>query len=139
MRTQLQIHFHGIDTSPALEASIREKSNKLEQFHPNVTSCRVVVQRPHNHKQQGEEFLVSIDVAVPGGNIVANQARRQDVHVALRDAFFAARRQLDEHARRLRVDAKRRIEPRAIDAGSSASGPVENAVEALPFASALPG
>lgn len=115
MRTQLQIHFHGIDTSPALQASIRGKSNKLEQFHPNVTSCRVVVQRPHNHKQQGEEFLVSIDVSVPGGNIVANQARRQDVHVALRDAFSAARRQLDEHARRLCTDGKRRAEPRALE------------------------
>ncbi len=139
MRTQLQIHFHGIDTSPALEASIREKSNKLEQFHPNVTSCRVVVQRPHNHKQQGEEFLVSIDVSVPGGNIVANQARRQDVHVALRDAFFAARRQLDAHVRRLRIDAKRRVEPRAIGSASDASGPSANAVDALPFASALHG
>lgn len=131
MRTQLQIHFHGIDASPALEASIREKSNKLEQFHPNVTSCRVVVQRPHNHKQQGEEFLVSIDVSVPGGNIVANQARRQDVHVALRDAFFAARRQLDEHVRRLRVDAKRRFEARANEAGDGGAP--------APFASVLPG
>ncbi len=131
MRTQLQIHFHGIDASPALEASIREKSNKLEQFHPNVTSCRVVVQRPHNHKHQGEEFLVSIDVAVPGGNIVANQARRQDVHVALRDAFFAARRQLDEHVRRLRVDPKRRFEPHA-DEADDGSG-------TAPYASALSG
>lgn len=138
MRTQLQIHFHGVDASPALEASIREKSNKLEQFHPNVTSCRVVVQRPHNHKQQGEEFLVSIDVSVPGGNIVANQARRQDVHVALRDAFFAARRQLDEHARRLHVDPKRRFEPRAIDARTDAA-PSDNVGDALPFASALAG
>lgn len=109
MRTQLQVHFHGIDASPALEGSIREKASKLEQFHPNVTSCRVVVHRPHNHKQQGEQFIVSIDVSVPGGNIVANHARREDVHVALRDAFFAARRQLDEHAHRLRGDGKRRI------------------------------
>ena len=130
MRTQLQIHFQGIDASPALEASIREKSNKLEQFHPNVTSCRV-----HNHKQQGEEFLVSIDVSVPGGNIVANQARRQDVHVALRDAFFAARRQLDEHARRLRIDAKRRFEPRTIDASPDVAV-ADHASDALPFASA---
>lgn len=133
MRTQLQIHFHGIDSSPALETSIREKSNKLEQFHPNVTACRVVVQRPHNHKQQGEEFLVSIDVSVPGGNIVANQARRQDVHVALRDAFFAARRQLDEHARRLRLDAKRRFEPRMIDAPADVA--LVDRADALPFAS----
>ncbi len=108
MRTPLQINFHGMDTSPALEALIRDKTAKLEQFHPNVTACRVVIDKPHQHKQQGEHFIVSIDVSVPGSNIVANHAHHEDVNVALRDAFFAARRQLEEHAVRMRGDGKRR-------------------------------
>lgn len=127
MRTQLQIHFHGVDTSPALEASIREKSSKLEQFHPNVTGCRVVVARPHQHKHQGEHFIVSIDVAVPGGKVIANHAGREDVHVALRDAFFAARRQLDEHARRLRGDGRRRPDAARNGAAVAQPGDVEAA------------
>jgi ribosomal subunit interface protein len=106
MRTSLQINFRGMDTSPALEALIREKTAKLEQFHPNVTGCRVVVDKPHQHKAQGEHFIVTIDVSVPGGNIVANHAHHEDVNVALRDAFLAARRQLEEHARKLRGDVK---------------------------------
>ena len=108
MRTPLQINFHGMDTSPALEALIRDKTAKLEQFHPNVTGCRVVIDKPHHHKQQGEHFIVSIDVSVPGSNIVANHAHHEDVNVALRDAFFAARRQLEELAVRLRGEDKRR-------------------------------
>ncbi|GMV01685.1 MAG: hypothetical protein AMXMBFR52_13410 [Burkholderiales bacterium] len=109
MRTPLQINFRGMDTSPALETLIRDKTAKLEQFHPNVTGCRVVIDKPHQHKQQGEHFIVSIDVSVPGSNIVANHAHHEDVNVALRDAFFAARRQLEEHAMRMRGDDKRRI------------------------------
>lgn len=110
MRTPLQINFRGMETSPALETLIRDKAIKLEQFHPNVTACRVVVDKPHQHKQQGKHFIVSIDLTVPGSNIVANHAHHEDVNVALRDAFIAARRQLEEHAMRMRGDGKRRLD-----------------------------
>ncbi len=118
MRTPLQITFHGMDTSPALEALVRDKIAKLEQFHPNVTGCRVVIDKPHHHKQQGEHFIVAIDVAVPGNNVVANHAHHEDVNVALRDAFTAARRQLDEL--RMRSDPKQR---RAAHAAGEAGEP----------------
>ncbi|MBN9459832.1 MAG: ribosome-associated translation inhibitor RaiA [Burkholderiales bacterium] len=121
MRTPLQINFRGMETSPALETLIRDKAIKLEQFHPNVTACRVVVDKPHQHKQQGKHFIVSIDLTVPGSNIVANHAHHEDVNVALRDAFFAARRQLEEHAMRMRGDGKRRLEgagEASLEAGS---------------------
>ncbi|UCE32324.1 MAG: ribosome-associated translation inhibitor RaiA [Burkholderiales bacterium] len=111
MRTSLQIQFHGMDTSPALEQLIRDKIEKLEQFHPNVTGCRVVVDKPHNHKSQGEHFNVAIDLAVPGGSVVVNHVHHEDANVALRDAFLAARRQLDEHARKLRGDVKSHSKP----------------------------
>ena len=106
MKTPLQISFHDMPVSPALEALIREKSAKLEQFHPNLTGCRVVVDKPHNHSQQGEQFCVTVDVAVPGATIVANQARNEDPNVAVRDAFLAARRQVEDHVRRQRGDAR---------------------------------
>ncbi len=116
MRTTLQINFRGMDVSPALEQLIREKTEKLERFHPNVTGCRVVVDKPHHHKAQGEHFIVSVDVSVPGANIVANHAHHEDVNVALRDAFLAARRQLEEHARKLRGDVKQHSLPQVVEA-----------------------
>ena len=122
MRTPLQINFRGMDVSPALEALIREKTAKLEQFHPNVTGCRVVVDKPHHHKAQGEHFIVSLDVSVPGSNIVANHSHHEDVHVALRDAFLAARRQLEENARKLRGEVKSHSLPAA---GAEAAQPEE--------------
>ncbi|MEN9776019.1 MAG: hypothetical protein RL322_3089 [Pseudomonadota bacterium] len=114
MRTSLQINFRGMDVSPALEQLIREKTAKLEQFHPNVTGCRVVVDKPHHHKAQGEHFIVTIDLSVPGASIVANHAHHEDVNVALRDAFQAARRQLEEHARKFRGDVKSHSLPQAV-------------------------
>ncbi|MGH8679336.1 MAG: ribosome hibernation-promoting factor, HPF/YfiA family [Burkholderiales bacterium] len=106
MEHPLQISFHGIDHSAALEVHIRGKAAKLTSFHPNITSCRVVVENPHEHKHQGQHFTVRIDVHVPGGSVVVNRESHEDVYVALRDAFDATKRQLVEHAERLRGDVK---------------------------------
>lgn len=47
-----------------------------------------------------------IDIGVPGSEIVVNRDRHEDIYVALRDAFDAARRQLDDYSRRLRHETK---------------------------------
>jgi ribosome-associated translation inhibitor RaiA len=94
------ITLHGIDRSPALEKDIRSRTGRLQQFHPAITSCRIVVERPHKHQHQGGQFVVRLRVSAPGADIVVNHDHSQDVHVALRDAFDAARRQLEDHVRR---------------------------------------
>ena len=106
MKTPLQITFRGIERSDAIETHIREKAEKLETFFEPIMSCRVVVEVPHQHKTQGKSFNVRIDIGVPGGEIVVNRDRDEDVYVALRDAFDAAKRQLEDHGRRLRRETK---------------------------------
>ena len=106
MKTPLQITFRDIEHSDALETHIREKADKLETFFEPIMSCRVVVEMPHQHKHQGKFFNVRIDIGVPGNEIVVNRDRHEDVYVALRDAFDAARRQLDEYSRRIRREIK---------------------------------
>jgi len=106
MPVPLQIVFHETDHSDALETHIREKTAKLESFHPKLMSCHVSVEQPHRHKHQGKLFNVRISLHVPGGELVVNRDEHQDVYVALRDAFDAARRQLEDHARRMRGDIK---------------------------------
>ena len=96
MQTPLQITIRGIPPSDALDLRIREKAGKLEEFHPRITSCRVTIEEINKHQQQGREFQVGIDVRVPGKEIVVNRAHDEDVYVALRDAFDAAKRQIDE-------------------------------------------
>jgi len=106
MKTPLQITFRDIEHSDALETHIREKAGKLETFFEPIMSCRVVVEMPHQHKNQGKLFNVRIDIGVPGSEIVVNRDKHEDVYVALRDAFDAAKRQLEDYGRRLRRETK---------------------------------
>ena len=106
MKTPLQITFRDIDHSDAIEAHIRDKAAKLETFFEPIMSCRVVVEMPHQHKHQGKAFNVRLDIGVPGSEIVVNRDRHEDVYVALRDAFDAARRQLEDYGHRLRRETK---------------------------------
>ena len=106
MRIPLQITIRDIEHSEALETHIRDKASKLDEFFDRIMSCRVVVEVPHKHHQQGKQFNVRIDIGVPGSEIVVNRDHAEDVYVALRDAFDAAKRQLEEHARKIRSDIK---------------------------------
>jgi ribosome-associated translation inhibitor RaiA len=113
MNVPLKVVFRGMDPSPALEHDIRERVTKLVRFHQKVTSCHVAVEAP-GHK--GAVFEVRIDLVVPGGQIVVarepgkNQAH-EDPHVALRDAFEAAARQLESFRQRRRHAVKHHGEP----------------------------
>ena len=106
MKTPLQITYRDIERSDTIEAYIREKAEKLEMHFEPLMSCRVVVEVPHQHKHQGKAFNVRIDIGVPGGEIVVNRERDEDIYVALRDAFDAAKRQLEDYGRRLRRETK---------------------------------
>jgi ribosomal subunit interface protein len=106
MKTPLQVTFRNIEHSDALETHIREKAAKLETFFDPIMSCRVVVEVPHQHKHQGKRFNVRIDIGVAGHEIVVNRDDHEDVYVALRDGFDAAKRQLKDYAHRLHGDVK---------------------------------
>ena len=107
MRLPLRITFHGLPRSSAIVAAIREKVDKLEQFHHRIMSCAVVVEIPARHKRKGKEFVVHIDLKVPKGEIAVSRDHHEDIQVALRDAFAAARRKLEDLARRKRGEVKR--------------------------------
>jgi ribosomal subunit interface protein len=111
MQIPVQLSFRGIAHSDAVEASIRERAGNLEQFYDRITSCRVVVEKPHAHHRKGSLYHVRIDLTVPGREIVvgrdpAAHHAHEDVYVAIRDAFDAARRQLEDHVRKDRGDVK---------------------------------
>ncbi len=101
MKTPLQITFRDIPASEALDTHIRDKAQKLEQVFADIVSCRVVVEQAARHHQQGKPFNVRIDLGVPGKEIVVDRQENEDAYVALRDAFDAAKRQLEDYARQL--------------------------------------
>ena len=111
MQKPLEIHFHQMDSSPAIEARIREKAADLERFSDRITSCRVTVEKEHRQHHTGNLFRVRLDIGVPGREIPVTRTgpkdhAHEDVYVAIRDAFNAAVRRLEDHARERRGKVK---------------------------------
>ena len=107
MQVPAQITFKDIDHSDAIEARVREKIAKLETYTDRITSCRVVIAAPHRHHNKGKIYDVRIDLTLPGEEIaVAHEGpenhAHEDVYVAIRDSFEAARRQLKKRVRQIR-------------------------------------
>jgi len=115
MKLPLQITFHGVDHSEAVEKRVREKVAKLEQFYDRITSCRVAIESHHRNTSslhhKGEPFHIRIELTVPGSELVVKNAPKdphahEDIYVALRDAFEAMERQLKEFVARQRAEVK---------------------------------
>ena len=106
MQRPLQITTRDIPESEAIEAHIRDKAEKLEQFYPHIVGSQVVVEMPHKHRHQGKLYNIRIEVKVPGGEVVVNRDYAEDIYVALRDAFDAVRRALEDYGRKQRGDVK---------------------------------
>jgi cold shock CspA family protein/ribosome-associated translation inhibitor RaiA len=125
----VQITFRNMDSSAAIETRIREEVAKLEKFYDRIMGCRVVAEIPRRQQHHGKVYHIRIDLTVPGGELVVkhepglHSAARQielerekkklevegaykDIYVAIRDAFKAARRRLQDYARRQRGDVK---------------------------------
>lgn len=112
MQIPFEITFEGMDPSDAVRARIEKEIGRLERFHDRITSCRVAVKAPSKHKRQGGLFEVRIYLVIPGGGEVsvrrnpANDHAHEDVYVAIRDAFAAARRQLQDKDRKIDGEVK---------------------------------
>lgn len=131
MTRPVRIRFRNMSPSPELEAEIRSRVSWLESFHPAIVGCQVVLEIPHHHRQHGRALHVRIEVSLPGEDvIVAHQPAldtttraisrkggtedggHKDAHVAIHEGFDAARRQLEDVARRQRGDVKTRAATR---------------------------
>lgn len=113
MPADVQITFRGMETSPSVEAQVRRRAEELEQFSDRIAACRVVMEAAHRRQQQGTVYHVRVDLTVPGGTLVVNREpgvdhAHEDLHVAVRDAFDAARRRLQDHMKKLDGRTKQR-------------------------------
>jgi len=95
-----------------MDARILELAAKLDEFHPKITSCHVVVDEIDRHKSKGNLFDVRIDLHVPGRELVATHQQNADAYVAIGDAFDVMFRQLEDTARIQRGEVKRHHDDR---------------------------
>jgi cold shock CspA family protein/ribosome-associated translation inhibitor RaiA len=111
MQVPLQITFRHMDSSEAVAVRIRERVEDLERFFDRIISCRVIVECQHPRRQQGNLIHIRVDLGVPGREIVvgrdpAAHHAHEDAHVAVRDAFDAVRRLLEDYVRERRGETK---------------------------------
>lgn len=125
----VQTTFRNMNHSDAVATRIQEEADKLDQYFDRITSCRVLVEAPHRHHRRGDPFHIRIELGVPGKELVvthdptAHTVSKQDeeghltkqmevggphkdVYVAIRDAFKAIRRQLQDYVHNLRQEVK---------------------------------
>jgi ribosomal subunit interface protein len=115
MQTDVRITFRDFPPSDAVEARIRERVAKLEEFHGRITACRVAVEAA-KRRQKATEYKVRIDLTLPGEELVvshehADRKPADDIYVAIRDAFDAMERRIKSRAHRMRGEVKAHAAP----------------------------
>jgi hypothetical protein len=94
-----------MEASPTVQSAALRHMAKLGRKYGRIVKCRVTVEAPHRHHRKGRLFLANVDLMLPGREITTkgtgkNKHAHEDVNVALRDAFDAAARQLQDYFRR---------------------------------------
>ena len=111
MDLPLQITARDIELTDAIKSEITEKAEKLDTFYDRIMRCRVVVECPKRHPNDGKLYKLSIIIKVPGAELAVKRELNKDLYVAIRDAFDAARRKLEDFSREHSGIVKHHEEP----------------------------
>ena len=129
MKLPLQITFRDMVPLPSVEPEIRRRADKLDQWTSDLISCHVVVEAEGNRHRTGHQYRVRITLRVPDGEVCVGQHHLdEDIHRAVRGAFDAADRQLEDYVRRRRGQVK--LHRVANDAEASGNVPPEEDTQA---------
>jgi len=105
--TPVEIHFHGIEKSAAIEQRVREKVARLQRHFDRMTSCRVGIEIPQRTAGRPKIYQIKIEIGVPRRRPVVISHERKGSHageelaLAIRDAFEVAQRTVDGMAARI--------------------------------------
>lgn len=105
MQVPLELSSRRITLSAALEADLKKRAARLERHYDRITSCRIALEQPSNHHNEGGPYRVRLDITVPGSEMVVDK-EAEDLNTAIREAFEAAERQVEEFSRRRRGEVK---------------------------------
>lgn len=107
MKLPLQITFRDMIPLPSLEPEIRRRAEKLDQWTSDVMSCHVTVEADDSRRRTGHAYRVQILVRVPDEEIAVGMGHaEEDIHRAVRDAFDAADRRIEDYVQRRRGQTK---------------------------------
>ena len=105
MDRPLEIVFHGLQGSAALEDDVRKHVAKLEQHCKRLQSCKVTFEASAGKNQPHGHVSVHIVLGLPGRDLVVSHEPHHakdhrshpDAYTAVRDAFRVAERQVQDH------------------------------------------
>lgn len=124
MERPLQIAFKNMASSEFLESLIRERVERLQRFHHNITGGRVVVEVPHRSAEGNKTPIgIAVEIDVPGHKpIIAKgeQDRREmkgDQTAVINRVFEAVERQLEQTAQIMNREVKNHSVAAAGDTG----------------------
>lgn len=112
MQVPLEIAFRNCQPSDGIKAEIEEEAKRLEKFYDRITSCRATVIAPNNHHRHGVPFKIDLRVTMPGRKEIVVSKTHDDVKehehltVAIKDAFAAAQRKIEDAVREMRAEIK---------------------------------
>lgn len=106
MQRPLQITSRDFALTSAIEAEVRSKVATLEHFYERIGGCHVTLEGTVDHHHRGGPFKVRIDMTLPGAELSVNHQDEDDLAIAIRSAFDAARRKLQDYVHKQRGDVK---------------------------------
>jgi putative sigma-54 modulation protein len=101
MNAPVEVHFHGIQKSEAIEQRVRDKVAKLEKHFGRMTSCRVVLEATQRNALKPKVYNIKIEIGVPRRRpIIVSHERigshaSEELSMALREAFEVVLRKMD--------------------------------------------
>jgi cold shock CspA family protein/ribosome-associated translation inhibitor RaiA len=118
MQVPIEVSFRNCPASEQIRAEIEREAERLDKSFGRITSCKVTVTTPNLlHHPKGELFKIDIRIALPQHKDVIVNRTHNDVHqhehisFVIKDAFAAARRQVEDAVREMRGDVKQDIAP----------------------------
>ncbi len=107
MENPVEIEFQGLTANEAMRATVLKHVAVLEEHYGRMTVCRISI-KCASERPKGSAYDIQIHLGLPGGRDIEikRTARsgdtREDVTIAINDAFKRARRRLQEHTRRMK-------------------------------------
>jgi len=112
MQVPIEITFRNCQSSEEIQSEIVRHASRLEKFSTRITSCHVTVDAPETRHRRGDIFKIEIHIAMPQHKDIfvntthGDVAAHEHVAVAIKDAFAAAQRQLEDVQREMRGEVK---------------------------------
>jgi putative sigma-54 modulation protein len=111
MQVPFQLTFRGMVRSDALAEHVRLRTDKLDHLFERVVSCHVVVELASPHHRHGDRFHVSVNLGLPGREILVRKTPSDDqgpdtAYAAVDRAFDDVERELEDWVKRQRTQRR---------------------------------